>query len=435
MKTSMARAMELAREGAIGILAQKFTDAGLTPKPPMIAAIIDHTLGKTETEFVWDDMSEAEKTFLDEIDLTDADMAKLDDQMAIFEEELSRSVTKVATKGSKDLLNSLKANWPTIHADDQQRTDAFEARLEARWGESFDHVRLLRYVSFEEGQARSRRLGRSRAKSQKALPHLLLRLHARAIQTAGEILALMEAGYADGAMARWRTLHEVTVVALLLAEGGEDLAVRFIDHDAVGRLQAANLHQKTCLGRDRAPIPEDEMAALEADQAAVVEKYGPAFKKEYGWAAAHLGNPDPKFDKLEAAAGRASVRPEYKLASYNIHAGSRGLFFKIGTLDGSSFIAGSSDAGFDEPGYATLDALVSINFALMPKPLSLDDLITLGTLDAARMAGRTAFSRAATKLRKDHSKIQREAAKAKPTARRLNTARPRKSAGPTGETL
>ncbi|WP_217430933.1 DUF5677 domain-containing protein [Sphingomonas bacterium] len=53
----------------------------------------------------------------------------------------------------------------------------------------------------------------------------MLHLHARACQVVFEIITLMENGLADGAMARWRTLHEITVVATILAEHGEELAV------------------------------------------------------------------------------------------------------------------------------------------------------------------------------------------------------------------
>lgn len=47
-----------------------------------------------------------------------------------------------------------------------------------------------------------------------------------------------------------------------------------------------------------------EFTALEAEQQVVIDLYGPAFKKEYGWAAEYIGNVDPKFSQLEDAADR-----------------------------------------------------------------------------------------------------------------------------------
>ena len=54
----------------------------------------------------------------------------------------------------------------------------------------------------------------------------LSRLLARACRIAEEVLVLLKAGYGQGALARWRALHEVAVVADLIAENGEDCAER-----------------------------------------------------------------------------------------------------------------------------------------------------------------------------------------------------------------
>lgn len=418
MATTRDYALQLARETLIEILEEKLQESGHSPNRLLVEAVADHGLSGAKDDFVWENLTEELSAFLDTLQLTDTDLARMEARQSTFRDELAELLKDTVAQGSGDLFKDLKARWPQVEAQNRHDMVGFQQRLEARWGEAFNHIRMLRHFSLEVGYERQQRLNRSRAKHPKLLPHLLLRLHARAVQVVGEVLALMEAGYADGAMARWRTLHEITVVALVLGDGGEDLATRFIAHEAVGRLQAARLHQATCAARQEAPIPDAEFTALEAEQQAAIDLYGQPFKKEYGWAADYIGNVDPKFNQLEDAADRASHRPEYKLASYNIHAGSRGLFFKLGTLDGSGFMAGSSDAGFSSPGLATLDTLVLINFALMPKPLSLDDLLLLSTLDAARMGGRTAFMRSADKLRRDHARIQREAAKAGTKRRR-----------------
>ena len=51
---------------------------------------------------------------------------------------------------------------------------------------------------------------------------LLIRL-VRACQVTDEIICLLENGFADGAMARWRTLHEIAVVAVVISQHGENL--------------------------------------------------------------------------------------------------------------------------------------------------------------------------------------------------------------------
>src|SRR4051812_37136287 len=68
-------------------------------------------------------------------------------------------------------------------------------------------LRVLRWVAFEEG-----RDFHSNHKQPTARHEVVTRLRARAITVADEAITLLRAGLASGAMARWRTLHELAVV-------------------------------------------------------------------------------------------------------------------------------------------------------------------------------------------------------------------------------
>jgi hypothetical protein len=72
-----------------------------------------------------------------------------------------------------------------------------------------------------------RQLAKEQTDHNQHLASALTRLHARACQVAAEILALMQHGFADGAMARWRTLHEIAVIATFLRDRGEVMAERY----------------------------------------------------------------------------------------------------------------------------------------------------------------------------------------------------------------
>jgi len=52
----------------------------------------------------------------------------------------------------------------------------------------------------------------------------LARLYGRACQIGRKIELLLSNGFADGAEARWRTLHELTVVACFIYKHGEETA-------------------------------------------------------------------------------------------------------------------------------------------------------------------------------------------------------------------
>lgn len=91
---------------------------------------------------------------------------------------------------------------------------------------------MLATVSEEFGEGINARLRRPDADEAYKLD-VLTRLHARACQIAQEVIVLLSAGLADGAMARWRTLHEVATAALLISENGEALAERYARHDVI----------------------------------------------------------------------------------------------------------------------------------------------------------------------------------------------------------
>ncbi|MBI2245501.1 MAG: hypothetical protein HYU55_16710, partial [Nocardioides sp.] len=97
----------------------------------------------------------------------------------------------------------------------------------------------------------------------------------RAHAIAHEISALLRAALPSGAQARWRTLHELQVVASVLHVGGVETAARYNDHRWV----------KFAEDRKYAdPKPPWDGETPEAVVKRLTKKYGPAFAKNYGWA-------------------------------------------------------------------------------------------------------------------------------------------------------
>ena len=235
----------------------------------------------------------------------------------------------------------------------------------------------------------------------------------------------MENGFADGAMARWRTLHEITVVAMLIDKHGEDLAQRYLLHETIEDRRAAIAKNEASVEARRPPVSKRAMAALDRDVEALVELYGKPFKSEYGWAAHHLRMNQPTFRDLEVAAGRLSLRQRYRIASYNIHAGPHGIAFKLGTLDNSGFITGASDAGFEEPGSNTAYALALMNLLILPKRWTFDKVLATRVLVLMRDAACREFRRAAMQLRIDNARINQEDGERR-VARRRTSGNPRK---------
>ena len=87
------------------------------------------------------------------------------------------------------------------------------------------------------------------------------------------------------------------------------------------------------------PIQQSEIAVLQSSYDAVIAKFGKNFGKgSYGWAAHHLNkakpNFEPNFKDIECAAGTGHLRAHFRMASHNVHANPKGVFFKLGLLAG-----------------------------------------------------------------------------------------------------
>lgn len=167
-------------------------------------------------------------------------------------------------------------------------------------------------------------------------------------------------------MARWRTLHELVVVANVLVDGGEELAKRYVDHNIIETKAGLDEYQRCHKGLGEKPIPYQERQKIIKDYERVINKYGKAFASPYGWAAEHLNLKKPILKNLEDSVSHSHMRTYYKFASQNVHAGAKGLFSTLGAyIDDDMFmLAGPSNAGFQEPALNTAYSIVQISSLL-----------------------------------------------------------------------
>src|SRR5205085_1323322 len=126
-----------------------------------------------------------------------------------------------------------KSRWATENSLQSEEISEFRKRLERRWGEPLDQLRMLLTVSREWFEGRHKREISQTAHKDEEFREIIARLLARACQVTDEIICLLENGFADGAMARWRTLHEIAVVATIISQYGESIAERYLAHQAV----------------------------------------------------------------------------------------------------------------------------------------------------------------------------------------------------------
>ncbi len=181
------------------------------------------------------------------------------------------------------------------------------------------------------------------------------RLHARCVQVGNEISHLLHGGFADGAFARWRTLHETSVITKFLCQGDEDLSTRFSDYQSVFRLKAAT-HYNEHNELQFPPITAEELAQLNIEQKSVIDKYEPSFAKGGGWASKALGKSanskaDTKFYEIESFVELSYLKNHFSFASQYVHAGIDSIGFKLGTSMSKRdiLLTGPSNEGLIEP--------------------------------------------------------------------------------------
>lgn len=386
------------------LIAQKLEKAGVKLPPDAVSSLVEHIRAGKKEHFIWDDGLKDEIKNIN-LDFTEEDSKDFEAKYHEALEAMPDAVQAAMDKASELIFKRLKKNWSEESQLQQYELHVFREGIEDSWGKGLDYLRMLLTACRDMGRQTLKRHNKSNSKRYALRRWVLLRLHARSCQVADEIICLIENGFADGAMARWRTLHELSVIATLISNGDEDLAERYIFHDSVEVKRQADEYEETQVPLGGHPISKRERKSIEADHAAVLNKYGPYFFHPYGWAAKHLSLKKPTFKDLQEAAYREGMNSFYKLASFSIHASARSLFFNLSAIgDEEVILAGRSNAGFPEPGTRTAATLALVTSLYVGKTTDLNQICLLQTIINIRDAVGPALERSAKRLIREERK-------------------------------
>ncbi len=313
------------------------------------------------------------------------------------------------------LLNGLKAHASEMLADRRKIRRGFQRRQREKWSKPLDLLLMLMEAATEAGEEYNATLQSSPGTEEDFVFDALRRLHARGCLLTSEILWLMEGGYASGAMARWRTLHEMAVVGYFVKEHGQDAAERYLlHHEADAYRAAVQMNENaTLLGCE--PFTDQEVRQFLARRDALCQRFGESYKDDWGWAAEVLKPKRASFAEIEKAVSLGHYRPYFKLASHSNHAGSKGMWFDLGNSlnpPGSEvMLAGPSDAGLADPGMCTAISLLQLttNLILYRNP-KLTALIVAESLNQLTIEIKDAFVTAQDELIEMAEKMQQEQA-------------------------
>jgi hypothetical protein len=300
--------------------------------------------------------------------------------------ESDRLIKRIFSKKSLDpyvenVYKNLKKSANQILKEQRTIRLGFEERLYRTWRESLDLLECLIRISLKSGMAKKAKLVKAMNSSNKDKHDALIRIHARGIQISNEILVLLRAGYADGANARWRSLHELAIIAFFLSDNNNDMARRYLDHDIMKRFKEAEDLRRYYKKLGYPAFDRRDFNLIKKKHYMLIQKYGHEF--EYGMGFEWIPKSTlrkPTFKELEEVVKLDKWRPFYSMSSNAVHGGSHALFYHLGLVDhrqGRTLLVGPTNFGLADPIQGTAISLMQISCCLLRLESDVEDIIAM----------------------------------------------------------
>jgi hypothetical protein len=176
-------------------------------------------------------------------------------------------------------------------------------------------------------------------------------LHARSLLVTREVMCLMHGGFADGAMSRWRTLHELATTASFLQKHGAEVAHRYLASHFFNSYRAAKQLEIYAERANLERFTAHEIDDMKRRCDAIASQFGEEMWNDYGWAASVLHVPKPTFAMIEKDVGLDHWRPRYKWASQHTHGPHRAAHALLGVVESEQqvLLIGPSNSGMVDP--------------------------------------------------------------------------------------
>lgn len=305
-----------------------------------------------------------------------------EEKITKFLEKLPSVMIETAESASDVYLKDMRKRMPALLREHEKDKKYFQKNLAAKWGEALNLLEWFILLAQEIGGEYNDFIRIDAENENTPRFEILSRSHARASQISLEILALLKNGFADGAHARWRTLHEIAVETNIIEKNDDELAIRYLSFDAIQNYKSAKSYQEHAEELHFEPLSDDEIQELENTYRELIEVYGENFANDNGWAISLVNKSRPSFYDLEKMAEFDHIRPFYKLACLNVHGGPRGLLFRLGLLeDQNILLAGPNTNGLGDPIQNTAFSLLQVTASLLTFEPNLDYLTALIVLN------------------------------------------------------
>ncbi|TQM90152.1 DUF5677 domain-containing protein [Roseinatronobacter monicus] len=298
-----------------------------------------------------------DKTLLTEIE-------KAANEHCFSEDEVAALIERCFSLGQEELLADFKASAPDHLAAMRADDDSFRARCYDRWREPMDLLRMLWITAQEIGEAHAHEGPNG---SDPLVFDTLAHLHPKALLITSEIMCLLEGGFADGALARWRSLHETVVTAMFIAKHGHEVARDYRSSIWFENHKAAVALNSVAERANMQPFTDEAFAEIEAMRDKAEVHIGRRLNGEWDWASSVFAHDRIKFIDIERNIGLDHWRPRYKWASQHVHSCFRHPGALLGMVEAEEvvFQIGPSNSGFIDPLHMTAVSLSQMTAAFL----------------------------------------------------------------------
>jgi Family of unknown function (DUF5677) len=298
-----------------------------------------------------------------------------------FEKQLTDLMEEAARSVVPDIVAALRHRGPRMLLDQRRQRICFERRLRKRWAESLDLFEIILTISREAVDNFWTTYHAGAGLQTDFELDALHRIAVRACRVSDEVLCLLRGGFADGAHARWRTLHELACVSLFIRSAGGTTAERYLDFETVERYKTA-LQLREC-GADLTDISDELLVSLRNEKNLLLDRYGLEFANEYGWAldgmrrlVTEFKGVRVKFQDIERVAGNRGLRPYYRISCDQVHAGPTGTAFSLALIRPYPiYLTGASNSGLDKAGVGACLSLLQIVMMFLSQQLDEEALL------------------------------------------------------------
>ncbi|WP_027258557.1 DUF5677 domain-containing protein [Leisingera aquimarina] len=339
-------------------LTSKLAEKGIKDKTT-IDAIVEHILSGGDGEHEWDDGSEEEVI----IEFTDQDSEETHKKMNDFLEE---SLPKIIQKSIDDCVNNSLRSYrqtaeKTLHKV-RNEAKGFESRTFKRWKSAFDHLEMMWHIAQELGEAHSKDFDSKNLEDTHIVMAAISEIFPKALIVTREIICLLKGGYPDGALARWRSLHELTVSAMYILEEGKEPALNYMLSVHFSARRAAHQLNEHAERARMEPFSDEMLRTFDSHCAEAEKQLDRKIDRDKNgeWPAINLAHRN--YADMERHVGMEHWRPRYKWASRHTHADFVPNDKLLGMSETKNHITlvGASNSGFADPLMMTAISLAQI---------------------------------------------------------------------------